>query len=247
MNRKMNARTAGIAMTLGGAALWGICGSCGQFLFQYKEATSDWLVPLRLTIAGAVILLALAFRDRGKVLEIWREPWSRRDIVLFAVSRTIGDFRDLNAHFLDDKMRYFNHVNLGIAVDTERGLLVPTLPHAEELSLNALSTQAKVLITEAQSGKISPDKLSGASFTVTNLGSMGVESFTPVVNPPQVGILGVCTITRRIKITAAGDVSYPAMGLSLTFDHRAIDGAPAAKFLQALCKNLEHFDLLLAK
>ncbi len=169
------------------------------------------------------------------------------DLVLFAVSRTILEHKDLNAHFLDDKMRLFNHVNLGIAVDTDRGLLVPTLPCAEKLSLNELSLQAKGLITEAQSGKISPDKLSGASFTVTNLGSLGVESFTPVINPPQTGILGVCTITRRVKTTPNGDVSYPAMGLSLTFDHRAVDGAPAAKFLKALCFNLEHFDLLLAK
>ena len=169
------------------------------------------------------------------------------DIVLFAVSRTLLNHKDLNAHFLDDKMRYFKHVNLGIAVDTERGLLVPTLPLSETLSLNELATSSKALISEAQSGKISPDKLSGASFTVTNLGSLGIESFTPVINPPQTGILGVCTITNRIKKTPAGDVSYPAMGLSLTFDHRAIDGAPAAKFLKELCNNLEHFDLLLAK
>ena len=169
------------------------------------------------------------------------------DIVLFAVSRTLGQHKDLNAHYLDDKIRYFKHVNLGIAVDTERGLLVPTLPLADCLSLNELATQSKALISEAQGGKISPDKLSGASFTVTNLGSLGIESFTPVINPPQTGILGVCTIVNRIKKTPAGDVSYPAMRLSLTFDHRALDGAPAAKFLKDLCKNLENFDLLLAK
>jgi pyruvate dehydrogenase E2 component (dihydrolipoamide acetyltransferase) len=169
------------------------------------------------------------------------------DIVLYAVSRTLQQHKDLNAHFLDDTMRYFKHVNLGIAVDTERGLLVPTLPLAETLSLNELACQSKALISEAQGGKISPDKLSGASFTVTNLGSLGIESFTPVINPPQTGILGVCTIVNRTKKTANGDVTYPAMGLSLTFDHRAIDGAPAAKFLKDLCNNLEHFELLLAK
>jgi pyruvate dehydrogenase E2 component (dihydrolipoamide acetyltransferase) len=170
------------------------------------------------------------------------------DIVLFAVSRTLNQHKDLNAHYLDDKIRYFKHVNLGIAVDTERGLLVPTLPLADCLSLNELATQSKALISEAQGGKISPDKLSGASFTVTNLGSMGIESFTPVINPPQTGILGVCTIVNRVKKNGAGElVTYPAMGLSLTFDHRAIDGAPAAKFLKELCNNLEHFELLLAK
>ena len=169
------------------------------------------------------------------------------DIVLYAVAKTLPAHKDLNAHYLDDKMRFFKHVNLGIAVDTERGLLVPTLPLAETLTLNQLATQSKALISEAQGGKISPDKLSGASFTVTNLGSLGIESFTPVINPPQTGILGVCTIVNRTKKTPAGDVTYPAMGLSLTFDHRALDGAPAAKFLKDLCANLENFDILLAK
>lgn len=168
------------------------------------------------------------------------------DIVLYAVARTILDHKDLNAHYLDDKemMRYFNTVNLGIAVDTERGLLVPTVFGAEKMTLNELSVEAKTVITAAQKGGISPNKLKGASFTVTNLGAMGIESFTPVVNPPQTGILGVGAITYRPK--ADGSI-YPAMGLSLTFDHRALDGAPAARFLKALCDNLANFDLLLAK
>ncbi len=168
------------------------------------------------------------------------------DIVLYAVSRTILDFKELNAHYLDDKdvMRYFNTVNIGIAVDTDRGLLVPTVFGAEKMSLNTLSGEARSVIKAAQGGQISPDKLKGASFTVTNLGAMGIESFTPVVNPPQTGILGVGAITYRVK---ADGSTYPAMGLSLTFDHRALDGAPAAKFMKALCDNLANFNLLLAK
>ena len=169
------------------------------------------------------------------------------DMVLYAVSRVILNHKDLNAHYMDDFMRYFNTVNLGVAVDTPRGLMVPTVFSAEKLSLNELSKAAKVVITEAQNGTISPDKLKGGSFTVTNLGSLGIESFTPVINPPQTAILGVCTITRRIKEVDGEDISYPAMGLSLTFDHRALDGAPAAKFLKELCFALENFDLLLAK
>ena len=169
------------------------------------------------------------------------------DMVLYAVSRVILNHKDLNAHYLDDTMRYFNTVNLGIAVDTKKGLLVPTVAGAEKLSLNELSKAAKSVITEAQEGTISPDKLKGGSFTITNLGALGIESFTPVINPPQTAILGVCTITRRIKEEDGEDVSYPAMGLSLTFDHRALDGAPAAKFLKELCFALENFDLLLTK
>ena len=166
------------------------------------------------------------------------------DIVLYAVAKTLMSHKDLNAHWLDDVMRIFDNVNLGIAVDTERGLMVPTLMAAETMSLAELSANAKSLIKETQGGSISPDKLSGGTFTVTNLGSLGVESFTPVINPPQVAILGVCAITQRVK---EDGTTYPAMGLSLTFDHRALDGAPAARFLKDLCANLEHFSLLLAK
>lgn len=169
------------------------------------------------------------------------------DMVLYAVSRVLKNHKDLNAHYLDDKMRYFNSVHLGVAVDTERGLLVPTVFNADKLSLNEMSIAAKAVIKDAQSGKINPDLLKGASFTVTNLGSLGVESFTPVINPPQTAILGVCTITRRVKQVGGVDVFYPAMGLSLTFDHRALDGAPAARFLKDVCFALENFDLLLAK
>lgn len=171
------------------------------------------------------------------------------DMILFAVSRTLGAHPDLNAHYLEEQgvMRRFASVNLGIAVDTERGLLVPTLFGAEKLTLSELSVKAKELITAAQKGSIAPDLLRGASFTVTNLGALGIESFTPVINPPQTGILGVNTITRRAKEVDGKDVFYPAMALSLTFDHRALDGAPAARFLRDLCTNLENFDLLLAK
>ncbi len=166
------------------------------------------------------------------------------DIVLYAAAKTLMSHKDINAHWLDDVMRIFDNVNMGVAVDTERGLMVPTIMAANKMSLSELSANAKAIIKETQSGSISPDKLSGATFTVTNLGSLGVESFTPVINPPQVAILGVCAITQRVK---ADGSTYPAMGLSLTFDHRALDGAPAARFLKDLCANLEHFSLMLAK
>lgn len=168
------------------------------------------------------------------------------DMVLYAVAKTIISHRDMNAHYLEDSqtMRYFKSCNLGIAVDTERGLLVPTLFNADSMTLASLSKAAKNIIKDAQNGTISPDLIRGASFTVTNLGSLGVESFTPVINPPQTGILGVDNIVYRVKEDGG---TYPAMGLSLTFDHRALDGAPAARFLRDLCANLENFSLLLAK
>ena len=195
----------------------------------------------------ATKLMALRASLKGGAEKMGLANITLNDMILFAVSRVILNHKDLNAHYLDDFMRYFNTVNLGIAVDTNRGLLVPTVFGAEKLSLNELSMAAKEVITQAQSGTINPDKLQGGTFTVTNLGSLGIESFTPVINPPQTAILGVDTITKRIKEVNGEDVTYPAMGLSLTFDHRALDGAPAAKFLKELCFALENFDLLLTK
>ena len=171
------------------------------------------------------------------------------DMVLFAVSRTLKNHPDLNAHMLDDSsIRLFNHVNLGVAVDTARGLMVPTIPHADEMSLLEISQATKELAAQCREGNISPDKLTGGSFTVSNLGSLGIESFTPVINPPQTGILGVCTTIDRVRKAADGSIEvYPAMVLSLTYDHRAVDGAPASRFLKELGENLANFTALLAK
>ena len=171
------------------------------------------------------------------------------DIMLYAVSRTVLNHPDLNANMLDDNsIRRFKHVNLGVAVETPRGLMVPTIFGADQMSLLEISKAVKELAAECRDGAISPDKLSGGSFTVSNLGSFGIESFTPVINPPQTGILGVCGTVDRVRKAADGSIElYPAMGLSLTYDHRAIDGTPASRFLQELCKNLEQFTTLLAK
>ncbi len=171
------------------------------------------------------------------------------DIVLYAVSRVLKNHPDLNAHMLDDQnIRLFKSVNLGVAVDTPRGLMVPTIFHADEMSLLEISKAVKQLAAECRDGNISPDKLTGGTFTVSNLGNMGVESFTPVINPPQTGILGVCGTTERIKKNADGSIgTYPAMGLSLTYDHRAVDGSPAARFQKELGQALENFTALLAK
>ncbi len=168
------------------------------------------------------------------------------DIILFAVSRTLPNHPVLNAHLLEDgTLRQFKDVHLGIAIDTPRGLMVPTLFNANKKSLKEIAAEAKELAKLAQSGTINPDLLQGATFTVTNLGALGVEMFTPILNPPQTGILGVCSIITRLKDQADNYKPYPAMGLSITYDHRAVDGAPEARFAKELIENLENFTSLL--
>ena len=190
-----------------------------------------------------------AYRAMLKPMDAPMGKISLNDMVMFAVAKTVLSCPDLNANMLEDNVvRHFNHVNLGFACDTPRGLIVPTIFHADEMSLLELSVEAKALAAAARDGSLSPDKMQGATFTVSNIGSFGCEAFTPVVNPPQTGILGICNIQTKIKSAKDGVIeTYPAMGLSLTFDHRVIDGAPAARFMSDLCKNLENFMTLMAK
>lgn len=191
----------------------------------------------------------LAFRKKVKENKerLGLENITLNDLILYAVSRTILNHRALNAHFYEEKMVYFNNIHLGVAVDTERGLMVPTVFYANRKSLSEIAVDIKKLAAECQKGTINPDLLQGATFTITNLGTFEIESFTPVLNPPQTGILGVNNIMQRAREVNGNQVFYPAMGLSLTFDHRALDGAPAARFLQELKTNLESFSVLLLK
>ncbi|NMP36514.1 MAG: 2-oxo acid dehydrogenase subunit E2 [Clostridiales bacterium] len=168
------------------------------------------------------------------------------DMIMYAVARTLKNHKLLNANRIGDEMHFFRHVNLGMAVDTERGLMVPTIFSADTLSLNEISAQSKALASEVRSGAINPDKLTGGTFTVSNLGTLGVESFTPIINPPQTAILGVCCIQQKVKSVNGEMKLYPSMGLSITFDHKALDGADAARFLKELTANLESFTLLMA-
>lgn len=173
---------------------------------------------------------------------------SINDMILFAVSRTVLDYPLFNAHFSDKETTIWKHVHVGVATNTDRGLMVPTLRYADLKSLNEISTEAKALSKACRENTISPDQLSGGTITVTNLGNNGISTFTPVINPPQTAIIGVCSPEWRMRPDAEGKPEmYRAMGISLTFDHRAVDGAPAAEFLHNFCERLENFSLLLAE
>jgi pyruvate dehydrogenase E2 component (dihydrolipoamide acetyltransferase) len=126
--------------------------------------------------------------------------------------------------------------------------MVPTLFNADRKSLNMISREAKALSAACRENTIKPDQLKGGTITVTNLGNNDISSFTPVINPPQTSIIGVCSPEWRVRPGKDGEIEmYRAMGISLTFDHRAVDGAPAAAFLHDFCQRLENFSLLLAE
>ncbi|MCI8598975.1 MAG: 2-oxo acid dehydrogenase subunit E2 [Lachnospiraceae bacterium] len=168
------------------------------------------------------------------------------DLILFATARTLAEFPYMNSWMVSDEEAIeFADVNLGCAVDTERGLMVPTIMAANVKSLLDISDDLKELAGQCRKGSISPDKLKEATFTVSNLGAFGIRSFTPILNPPQVGILGVGAIDYMAKQTKEGMLCYPACTLSLTVDHRLVDGGPAARFLKKLCENLEHIEELI--
>ena len=171
---------------------------------------------------------------------------SYNDMIIYAVSRIIGNHPDLNAHVIEkNTLRRFRNVHVGIAVDTPKGLYVPVVRNANHLTLDEIALETKRIVALCQEGQVSPDLFAEGTFTISNLGALGVEMFTPVINPPQTAILGVCGITTRVREVAGQLESYPAMGLSLTYDHCVIDGWPASEFLKELCHTLENFDLLL--
>ncbi len=168
------------------------------------------------------------------------------DFVCYAVIKALKKFPNINSHCLGDSMRIFSPVNLGLAVDTERGLMVPAVPHADELDITSLAKALKKVAEDSKKGSVNPDLLSpeAASFTVSNLGGFGVEWFTPIINVPQSAILGVGTIVPRPKDLGGGVVAFvPFMSLSLTYDHRAIDGGEATRFLKEAATQIETLDV----
>ena len=195
--------------------------------------------------APAARLLALRARFKASDPELGFTAITVGDLVGFAAVRTLLKHPTLNSHLVDNVVRTFADVALGMAVDTPRGLLVPTLQQASLLTLREFSAQSKALAEQAIAGSINPDLLQGATFTVSNLGAFGIESFTPLLNLPQVAILGVDAITPRVVVNADGSVgAEQRIGFSLTADHRVIDGADAARYLKDLCAAIAGIDLL---
>lgn len=196
------------------------------------------------TTANAAGILAMRKKVKNADEALGLNKITLNDLVCFAVSRTLLKYPVFNAHLEDGVLTEFEQVHLGFACDTPRGLLVPVIRSAQALGLKAFSDEAKRLAGGAIDGSLSPDFLSGGTFTVSNIGSFGIETFTPVINLPQTAILGVGAITPRPTVAADGSIGVEQrINLSLTIDHQVIDGADGARFLRDLVAAIENIDM----
>ena len=196
------------------------------------------------TTANAAGILALRKKVKNADEGLGLNKITLNDLVCFAVSRTLPKYPVFNAHLEDGVLTQFEQVHLGFACDTPRGLLVPVIRSAQALGLKAFSDEAKRLASSAIDGTIAPDFLSGGTFTVSNIGSFGIETFTPVINLPQTAILGVGAITPRPVVAADGSIGVEQrLNLSLTIDHQVIDGADGARFLRDLVAAIDNIDV----
>ncbi len=171
---------------------------------------------------------------------------SYTDLLVKFVAKALTEFPLLNCSIEDNNIIYKHYVNMGVAVALENGLVVPNVRDADKKSLTDISAEIKELAKLAREGGLPMEKLRGGTFTITNLGMYGIESFTPIINQPEVAILGVTTMEDRVVVRNGEMVIRPMMTLSLTADHRAVDGSVAAEFLKRVKTLLENPALILA-
>jgi pyruvate dehydrogenase E2 component (dihydrolipoamide acetyltransferase) len=169
---------------------------------------------------------------------------SYTDILVKAVAKALAEHSIVNSSLDREQIKIFEDINIGVAVATEKGLVVPVIHNANKKSLKEVASTLNDLIEKARTSKLSKEELTGGTFTITNLGMFGVEIFTPIINPPETAILGVGKMVEKPVVVNKEIAVKPMMYLSLSYDHRVIDGAPAAQFLQKIKQYLENPYLL---
>jgi pyruvate dehydrogenase E2 component (dihydrolipoamide acetyltransferase) len=205
-------------------------------MMQSKQSTAPVTLHARCDASRLVLLR----RELKAALDGDSTP-SYNDIIAKVVARALAQHPMLAARWENDEIFLPEAFNIGLAVDTEQGLLVPVIKDVGNLPLAAVSRKSRSLVEGARSRRIAPEDLQGGNFTITSLGSFDIESFTPIINYPETAVLGIGSIFRE---AAEGDgrtiVFRDTMRLSLTFDHRVVDGAPAARFLQDVRQGVEN-------
>jgi len=214
----------------------GIRATIGRRMRESLATTAQYTLHTSAN-AGGLLLLRAKIKASTGVPDI-----NINDLVTFCAIQALLAVPDVNVEFIDGKVHKHREVHIGFACDTPRGLMVPVVRDAHTLTAGQLSVKMKELTAQAVKGSVSPDDLSGGTFTVSNLGGLGIESFTPVLNPPQVAILGVDSIQLK-PVRREGRIEFiDAIGLSITFDHQVIDGAPGARFLKVVKEKIENVE-----
>src|SRR5574337_562863 len=157
-------------------------------------------------------------------------------MIVAVVAKALRQHPQLNASWKDGAVVLADQIGIGVAVATEAGLLVPVLRRADELALAEIARRRFDLVTRAQSGQLQPDDVVGGTFTISNLGMHGVDTVAPILNPPQAAILGVGRIADRVVAVEGAPAVRPMMTVTLSCDHRVVDGARAAQFLESLAQ-----------
>jgi len=208
-----------------------------------RMGLSDQLTARVTLVTEADVTELVRFRNKLKAekTEAWGYKPGFNEMIGLIVAQTLAKYRYMNARLSQDgtQIEMLEDVNLAFAVDTDRGLLVPVIKKADQLELKDLGAKFHALADAAKLGRVLPDDLVGGTFTITNLGSYGVDAFTPVINLPELAILGVGRILEKVVPVNGTPEIRKMMTLSLVFDHRLVDGAPAAKFLQSVRELLE--------
>jgi pyruvate dehydrogenase E2 component (dihydrolipoamide acetyltransferase) len=199
-----------------------------------------------MTDVDATELVALREQLKARYSEPWGFAPGYNDLLAMIVANALAQFPYMNARFAADgqSIEYLKPIHIGMAVDTDRGLLVPVIRDTDKKGLQELGTEFRELVKKVRAGKAAPNDLSGSTFTITSLGIYRVEAFTPVINMPEAAILGVGRIHDKPVVKDDEIVARKMMTLSLVFDHRLTDGAPAARFLDYICELIEEPYLL---
>ncbi len=162
------------------------------------------------------------------------------DFIIKLTAIALQKHPSLNSRWHDDRIAMMTDIHIGLAVDTDAGLIVPVIRDVPTRTIRQLATLTNAIIEKARQRKLTPDEMQGGTFTVTNLGAFGIDAFTPIINWPECAILGIGAIRKQPMVVNDTIVARHTATLSLTFDHRIVDGAPAARFLQTLCQSIEN-------
>jgi pyruvate dehydrogenase E2 component (dihydrolipoamide acetyltransferase) len=192
--------------------------------------------------ADATKLVQLRNRIKTQVEASWGFAPTYNDLIAKIVAMGLREFPYVNARLAADAIEHLGHINIGMATDTERGLMVPVIKDADRKDLRTFGTEFRKLVDQARSGHISPDDIQGGSFTITNLGTYDILTFVPVINLPEAAILALGKISPKPVVVGDAIAIRQMWMLALVVDHRIVDGAPAAKFLQYIKNQIENPD-----